>query len=336
MRIAIVNDLIIAVEALRRVVTSDKDYEIAWIATNGLEAVEKCIKDKPDESCRNALEEMSALKEATCSIMKECPCAILVVTATITGNAAKVFEAMGCGALDAVCTPVFNGDGLIDGGQELLKKIGTINKLIGTFNTGNKPKTPGKKLSPRTMPVLVAIGASTGGPKALSVILSQMPKKPGASIVIVQHVDVQYASGLAEWLGKQTQMKVILAREGMIPEKDTVYVAETNDHLVLGEDYAFNYTVEPRDYPFRPSIDTFFMSLKNYWPGKDVAVLLTGIGKDGANGLLELRNAGWYTIAQDKQTSIVFGMPKIAIELGAATEVLPIEKIKKSIYDNIH
>ena len=336
MRIAIVNDLIIAVEALRRVVTSVKDYEIAWIASNGLEAVEKCSKDKPDLILMDLIMPVMDGVEATCSIMKECPCAILVVTATVSGNASKVFESMGCGALDAVCTPVFSGDGKIEGGQELLKKISTIKRLVGTFKTGNKTKPPGKKQSPRTMPPLIAIGSSTGGPKALSVILSQMPKNPGASIVIVQHVDAQFASGLADWLGKQTQMKITLAREGMLPEIDTVFVAETNDHLVLGEDYAFHYTVEPRDNPFRPSIDTFFMSIKDHWPGKDVAVLLTGIGKDGANGLLELRNAGWHTIAQDEQTSIVFGMPKIAIELGAAVEILPLEKIKKSISDHIH
>ena len=335
MRIAIVNDLKMAVEALRRVITSVPDYEVAWIALNGAEAVEKCSNDKPDLILMDLIMPVMDGVQATCAIMKKCPCAILVVTATVSGNATKVFEAMGCGALDAVCTPVFSGEGKIEGERELLKKINTIGKLVGIGKASINSNTKAEKILPGTVPPLVAIGSSTGGPKALSVILSQMPRNLGASIVIVQHVDVQFASGFAEWLNKQTTMEVTIAREGMHPEEDVVFIAETNDHLILDVDFAFHYTREPRDYPFRPSVDTFFLSIENHWPRKDVAVLLTGIGKDGAKGLLALRKAGWHTIVQDEHTSIVFGMPKTAIELGAAEEVLPLEKIEDSISEHI-
>jgi len=162
-----------------------------------------------------------------------------------------------------------------------------------------------------------------------------MPRKLGASIVIIQHVDAQFASGLAEWLNMHTELTVTLAREGLRPEEDVVFVAETNDHLILGKDCAFHYTIEPLDYPYRQSIDTFFQSIKYYSPRKDIAVLLTGIGKDGAKELLSLRQAGWHTIVQDEQTSIVFGMPKTAIELGAAQEILPLEKIKDVLVRHI-
>ena len=335
MRISIVNDLKIAVETLRRVITSVTDYKIAWVAFNGAEAVEMCRKDTPDLILMDLIMPVMDGVQATCTIMKNNPCPILVVTATVSGNASKVFEAMGCGALDAVGTPVFGKEGKIEGGEELLKKIHTIGKLVGAHNTilNVKPKT--ETISKPAVPPLVAIGCSTGGPKALSVILSHMPRKLGASIVIVQHVDIQFASGLAEWLNNQTELTVTLAREGKHPEENVVFIAETNDHLIIGDDLSFHYTVEPRDYPYRPSIDTFFSSIEHVWPRKDVAVLLTGIGQDGAKGLFSLRKAGWHTIVQDEQTSIVFGMPKSAIKLGAAREILPIEKIEDAIVTHI-
>ena len=335
MRIAIVNDMMMAVEALRRVVTTVAEYEIAWIANNGAEAVEKCAKDRPDLILMDLIMPVMNGVEATCAIMKETPCAILVVTVTVTGNASLVFEAMGCGALDAVTTPVFSPDGKIEGGDELIKKIATIGKLIDKDVESVKKESDFQK-RPEKLPTMVAVGCSTGGPKALSVILSGMPQKLGASIVIVQHVDVQFASELAEWLNEQTELTVTLAREGMYPEENVIYIAETNDHLIIGADSAFHYTVEPRNYPFRPSANTFFSSLNKHWKRKDVAVLLTGIGKDGAEELLELRMAGWHTITQDEQTSVVYGMPKAAAELGAAVEILPLEKISDSIVRQVN
>ena len=336
MRIAIVNDLKIAVEALRRIITSEPVYEIAWIAYNGAEAIERCREDTPDLILMDLIMPVMDGVQATCTIMKENPCAILIVTATVSGNAPKVFEAMGCGALDAVGTPVFGTNEKIEGGEELFRKIRIISKLISKNNeTPEKKLVTEEQISLLTVPPMVAIGCSTGGPKALSVILSSMPPKVGASIVIIQHVDFQFASGLAEWLNNQTELKVTLAREGMYPEEDVVYIAETNDHLILSNDCTFHYTIEPKDNPYRPSIDTFFQSINNHWPRNDIAVLLTGIGKDGAVGLFSLRQRGWDTIVQDKKTSVVFGMPKTAIEIGAAKEILPLEKIEEALMRNI-
>jgi two-component system, chemotaxis family, response regulator WspF len=121
----------------------------------------------------------------------------------------------------------------------------------------------------------------------------------------------------------------------MTPEVNTIYIAGTNDHLVIGSDLAFHYVVEPKDNPYRPSVDAFFLSIVQHWPGKGVAVLLTGMGRDGAQGLLELRKAGWHTIAQDEKTSVVYGMPKAAAQIDAAREILPIEKIAEAVMRQI-
>ena len=148
-------------------------------------------------------------------------------------------------------------------------------------------------------------------------------------------MDVQFAPGLATWLNNQTPLAVVLAQEGMRPAPDTVLVAGTNDHLVIGADLACHYTPDPRDYPYRPSVDAFFLSLEHYWPRPGLAVLLTGMGKDGAQGLAALRQAGWHTIAQDKETSVVYGMPAAAAELDAAIEILPIGRIAAAIGQRI-
>ncbi len=332
MRIAIVNDLAMAVEVLRRVVVSDAAHRVAWIAVDGAEAVEKCAQDTPDLILMDLIMPVMDGVQATKAIMQRSPCAILVVTAAVAGNAAKAFEAMSFGALDVTATPVFAG-GEISGGQELLKKIANIGMLIACEAPPARPQL-GAQGGGSGCP-LVAVGASTGGPMALVSMLAGMPRDLAAAVVVVQHVDVQFAAGLAEWLDGQTELQVMLAREGEAPQPGRVYLAATNDHLIVGSDLAFHYNREPAEYPYRPSVDTFFSSLAHHWPGKHTAVLLTGMGRDGAAGLLELRRKGWHTIAQDEATCTVYGMPRAAREIGAAVEVLPLESIGAAVVGQI-
>ncbi len=330
MRIAIVNDLHLAVEVLRKVILSMPEYEIAWIAPNGLEAVEKCARDLPDLILMDLIMPVMDGVQATRAIMRETPCPILVVTATVTGNAPRVFEAMGYGALDAVCTPVFGANGVLAGGEELLRKIGMVGKLIGGTHP-NRHHADGPANEKRKPPLMVAIGSSTGGPRALATILSRLPENLDAAIVVVQHVDARFADSLADWLREQSKLPVTVIKDGAVPDAGAVYLAGTDDHLVLGSDRAFHYTPEPMNNPYRPSVDTLLFSLERNWPTKDIGALLTGIGRDGARGLLALRLAGWRTIAQDERTSVIYGMPKAAVELGAANEILPLEEIAGAI-----
>ncbi len=335
MKIAIVNDLALAVEALRRVVLSVPGHEVAWVARDGAEAVAQCARNLPDLVLMDLIMPVMDGVEATRRIMKATPCAILVVTATVAGHAAKVFEAMGFGALDAVCTPVLGRDGRIDGGNELLKKVSAIGRLIGKDAPVIDIAAPaggGRLAAPGP---LVAIGASTGGPKALASVLSALPARLAAPVVVIQHVDVQFAQGLAEWLAAQTPLAVSLAGEGAVIKPGRVYVAGTNDHLVVGPDLALHYTPDPREYPYRPSADAFFLSLLRHWPRPGVAVLLTGMGRDGARGLLTLRQAGWHTIAQDRASSVIYGMPRAAAELNAAVEILPVHAIAPAIIQQV-
>ncbi len=331
MRIAIVNDMSLAVEVLKRIVLESSVHKVAWIAKTGLEAVRKCEIDTPDLILMDLfMPEMDGV-EATRRIMYATPCPILVVTATMEDNAGKVFEAMGHGALDAINTPMMgSGEEARKSRDALLKKIGIIEKL--SVNSKTAPKKPrATKEAVAKVSSLIVIGASTGGPKALADVLSKMPQNLGAGILIAQHVDGEFSAGMASWLDEQSNIKIRLAEEGGSPLKGTALLAGKNDHLILKPNLNLSYTKEPLSTPFRPSVDVLFKSVAAHWPSMGIAVLLTGMGRDGAEGMKMLNRVGWHTIAQDEATSVVYGMPKAARDLGAASEILPIDRIASAI-----
>lgn len=332
MRIAIVNDLLIEIEILRKIIKNIESTELAWTATNGIEALEKINDDKPDLILMNLMMPVMDGSTATKVIMETNPCAIMIVTTSLNTNRTKVFEAMGYGALDVVATPLIDKSGKLIGGDDLVKKINTIGKLIN-YTSQFEKKSDSKNASNKVN--LVAIGSSTGGPKALSEVLSNLPENLNAAIVIVQHVDSKFADGLAEWLNRFSKIPVSIALAKTKPMNKHVYIAGTNDHLIIDSSGYFSYTPDPINYHYRPSVDRFFESLKENWSNKGIAVVMTGMGNDGAKGLLALKNAGWLTIAQDEASSVVYGMPKVAVEIGATELILNpreiAEKIKRTI-----
>ncbi len=337
MRIAIVNDMQMAIEALRRGIRTYSDHQIAWVAWNGEEAVQCCKDDPPDLILMDLIMPLMNGVEATRRIMAENPCPILIVTNSVNTNAALVFEAMGAGALDAIKTPILEGQGLKagEGFDGLLSKINTIYKL--TKNNAKKvvaaPAEKRVNTSSVTHCPLVAIGSSSGGPLALASVLSVLPVNFPAAIVIVQHVDQHFAKQLMLWLAEQSALPFALAKEGEVPQAGTVLVAGTNDHLAIGSNGKLLYTPNPREYVYRPSVDVFFESVAKHWHNRVIGVLLTGMGRDGAAGLLKLRQMGYHTIAQDKASSAVYGMPKAAADLDAAVEVLSISDIAGKLID---
>ncbi len=328
MRIGIVNDLRAACEALRRVVTSLPDHEVIWTANDGVEAIAMAKRDRPDLILMDLLMPHMDGAQATRQIMATAPCAILVVTATVSGNISLVYDAMGYGALDAVDTPMLGPAGEVTGAGALVEKIGTIAKLVGATVDPRRGRRAAQSSTP---PRLLVVGASTGGPKAVSDLLLPLPHDWNVAVIVVQHVDVAFAPGLAKWLGDRTGRPVRIIEHGQQPAAGDVLVAGTNDHLVLTKGRALEYRQEPREVFFRPSVDVFFDSVAEHWPQTGIAALLTGMGRDGAKGLLKLRSRGWHTIAQDEASCVVFSMPKAAIDAGAACEVLGIDQMSRVI-----
>lgn len=326
MRIAIVNDMPMTVELLRRIIAGISGCEVAWVAVNGLEAVEKCADNTPDMIIMDIIMPVMNGVEATRRIMTQSPCPILVVTASVDTNSSDVFDALGEGAIDAVNTPDSQGG---KDERDFIRKIMIIKNLviIDNYGIGKRKIHPTSAKTPTIPPHLVAIGASTGGPKALSDIFTEIPADINAAFIVIQHIDQRFAPGLASWLSSSCPLTVKIASTGDRPEKGKILLAGTNDHMILRSDGSVDYVTEPKHNPYRPSVNVFFSSLAEHWKHRGIAVLMTGIGHDGASGLLLLKNAGWLTFAQNRESCVVFGMPKAAIELNAAKEILSPQEI---------
>ncbi|HMN96397.1 MAG TPA: chemotaxis-specific protein-glutamate methyltransferase CheB [Phycisphaerales bacterium] len=366
MRVAVVNDLRIATEALVRSLRGG-GHEIAWTAADGVEAVERCAADRPDLVLMDLIMPVMDGVEATRRIMGGSPCPILVVTATVSGNATRVYEALGAGALDAVDTPVLGPAGDVSGAAPLLRRIELVARIAaetapaagGASAVSSPPQASAQQSalaapprsvrpqrpaaeaaphaggasrpqgSPPPLPPIVAIGTSTGGPQAMARVLGALPAPLPCAVVAVQHIGAPFAAGLVEWLGREIRRPVRLAEEGRTIERGTVLLPPGDRHLTVAPDGTLRTRSTPESL-HRPSVDELFKSLAAL-PNAGVAVLMTGMGSDGAAGLAALRSARWWTIAQDEATSVVWGMPQAAIRLGAACEVLPLEGIASAI-----
>ena len=335
MRIGIVNDLSLAREVLRQLVLSVSGHSVAWVAGDGDEAVKLAAADRPDVVLMDLVMPRLNGVEATRQIMKKSPCPVLVVTATIPGHYDLVMQAMGAGALDVVETPVFAQSGTVQNGEKLLARLTKLEAALnGTPGSGFfLPFRPTAAAS--DLPPLVLVAASTGGPDAVAAVLSSLPAHFPAALVVAQHIGAEFVQGLVQQLATRTPLPVRSAKAGDRPTLGTVLVAASNDHLEVTPDLTLRYTPNPRSYPYRPSADVLFSTAAALWPRPGLGVLLTGMGTDGADGLLRLRELGWHTITQDAATCVVYGMPKAAAERRAATEILPLAQIGPTIVAKI-
>lgn len=235
-----------------------------------------------------------------------------------------VYAALAAGALQCMRPPRLQPDGSVSGVRAWLEQIRKLEPLIAqpcaTLGT-----EPGGRPAP-----LVAIGASTGGPGALARLLESLPRQWTAALIIVQHIDDGFSSGLAEWLAVRSGLRVSLAESGTPIARGQVYVAPPGAHLGVSADQRFVRIPARAADLHVPGIDVLFESLLTQ-PRPGLAALLTGMGRDGARGLLALREAGWHTIAQSEASCAVFGMPKAAIGIAAAAEVLDLPDVASRI-----
>jgi two-component system response regulator WspF len=337
MKVAIVNDSKMAAEILRRIVAQLPEYTLAWTAYSGEEALQLCAQSRPDIILMDLVMPGIDGAETTRRIMQSTPCVILVVTATTIGNRDKVFEAMGYGALDAVNTPVLGPGQELGGAEPLIQKLRMVSRLVSPGNAsgagpGNKHVTS-RSRDTYDVPI-VAIGASTGGPQALAEVLSHLPQQFPAVVLVVQHVDQQFTPGLAGWLQHASKLPVVIAEQDARLSPGTIWIAGRRENLTYDNGFG-RYTPAPEDTIHKPSIDSLFYSLAKPHRATRVGVLLTGMGRDGAAGLLALRKTGALTIAQDAATSVVYGMPKAAADISAADEILPLSSIGPRICEAV-
>jgi two-component system chemotaxis response regulator CheB len=275
---------------------------------------------------------------ATEYIMAHCPTPILVVSAsTNRGELFKTYEALAAGAVDVLEKP--SGDESDTEWErrfvatvKLIARIPVITHVRGRLPALSRPRTRerNKQAPPasRQRYEVVVLGASTGGPGAILEVLRGLRQPFPLPILLVLHIGEPFGRAFAEWLDGQTEFSVSYARDGDVVKARTggVVMAPPDSHLVV-RDRRLRVTNDPPRHSCRPSVDVLFETVAREYGPATIAGLLTGMGRDGAGGLLAIRQAGGFTIAQDEATSVVYGMPREAVLLGAVERVLPLSRI---------
>ena len=335
-KVLVVEDSPVAREFIVHILSSDPEIRVIETACNGEKAVEFVRTNKPDVITMDIhMPKMDGF-EATRIIMETNPVPIIILSASWNPEEVeKTFLAMQAGAVAALEKP----PGL--GHPEYEKRIQEIVKTVKLMSevkvVKRRPRLREKKVFPppvepkvdkrREEINVIAIGTSTGGPPALQTILSGLSKDISVPVVIVQHIAKGFLSGMVEWLGKTTGFPIHIGKHNEYLLPGNVYIAPDGLHMGVGLDNRISLSKDDPENGLRPSVSYLFRSVANVFREKAIGVLLTGMGKDGAEELKLMRDRGAITIVQDKESSIVHGMPGEAIKLDAATYVMPIGMI---------
>ena len=271
--------------------------------------------------------------EATRAIMESSPVPIVLCsTASDPAEVATAFRAFEAGAVAVVGRPGAPSDPDFERlASEMLNMVRLMSEVKVVRRWPRKKVSPHKAPPTRTGVRLVGIGASTGGPPALQTILAALPKEFALPILVVQHIAKGFLPGLVDWLGQTTALQVQIASHGTEVRPGHVYLAPDDFHLEIGSEGRIHLTRERPESNLRPSVDRLFRSMAEHCGHNAIAVLLTGMGKDGAAALKALHDCGAHTIVQDRDSSVVHGMPGAAIQLNAAREILHVDHIADAL-----
>jgi two-component system chemotaxis response regulator CheB len=336
-RVLVADDSSTSREYLAYLLGRDPAIEVVGVARDGLEAVDQAQRLKPDVILMDVHMPRMNGYETTRKIMELIPTPIVMISASISmEEVATSFEALKAGALTVVDKPSGpDHPGHAESTRRLVETVKLMAevKVVRRWPRRERPAPPPSPplARPNRTIRLVAVGASTGGPQAVSQILARLPRDLGVPLLIVQHIAPGFSSGLVDWLGRATPLVVKLAEAGESSRQGTVYLAPDGFQMGIGTDGRIRLTAEAGEDGFRPSASYLFQSVAEAYGRSALGILLTGMGRDGATGLLKLREAGGPTVAQDEDTSVIFGMPREAIRLGAAQYVLSPEQISQMI-----
>lgn len=333
-RVLVVDDSAISREALRQALEVDPALRVAAEATTGEEAIALAQRVAPDLITMDLnMPGMGGLK-AIESIMRDRPTPIVVISErSSSGGVDLNYEAMSRGALELVPKAAVFGVT-----EQDVRRFAERMRLVAearTLGEVSRGAVPGTPLSSEA-PLVLGLGASTGGPRALARLLGELPSHFGLPIALVQHMAEDFFDSFVRFLGDATRKPVELASDGEFMKPGRVYVAPPRHELFIRPGLVMRLGPSPRDALISPSVDSLFFSLATTFKGRSLGVLLTGMGDDGAQGLLRMRRMGARTVAQDRQSSAVYGMPRAAVELGAAEAVLPLDDIAGWLVANEH
>src|SRR5579859_195297 len=335
-KVVIAEDSLTVRKRLVEIVEADPDLDLVGEAADGKEAIELCRRLRPDVMSMDMMMPLMTGLAATEYIMAHFPTPIVVVSASINrGELYRTYDALAAGAVDVV-------EKFVGGDNEEAEKAWESNylatlKLVSRIRVITHPR--GRLTTiPQALPAtpataeqkysVAAIGASTGGPGAILDVLNGLPDSFSLPILFVLHISEPFGTAFADWLDGQTGRRVSYAREGDLVSAAAgkVLMAPPGQHLSVREG-RLRLSLEAERHSCRPSVDVLFESIARDYGPAACATLLTGMGRDGAAGLLKIRQAGGLTVAQDEASSVIYGMPREAALLGAATHILPLSEI---------
>lgn len=342
-RVLVVEDSRSIRERLVELLSSDPQFEVVGAAEDGKMAIELCRTLRPDVMTVDMVLPVMSGLAVTEYVMAHFPTPILIVSSSFNrGDLYQTYDALAAGAVDVLDKGGANGtdedwDKRFLNAVRLVSRIKVITHPRGRLRSyGQASSSPpreakvsqrGRRGQMRDKLRAVAIGASTGGPGALSKILTSLPVGFPLPILIVIHIGEPFGKTFTDWLGSQSPHRVRFARDGEPLEmRPSVLVAPPDHHLLI-EDGMLRLSQGPERHSCRPSVDILFETVAKEFGSQAIGCLLTGMGRDGAVGLLRMREAGGITIAQDEPSSAVYGMPREAALIGAAQHILPLDEI---------
>lgn len=337
-RILVVEDSLTIRKRIIEVLSAEPDLEVIAEAGDGKAAIELCETLRPDVVTMDMMLPVMTGVSATEYIMAFCPTPILIVSAsTNRGELFKTYDALAAGAVDVLEKPLgTETDGAWE--RQLVSSVRTVSRIRVITHPRMRLHNQKCTVTPRSSPAedqprLVAMGASTGGPGAVLAILRGLPPSFPSPVLLVIHISEPFAAAFAEWLDGQVPLTVRYARDGerMASLSGGVVLIATPDRHLEVRGSRIELTSGPERHHCRPSVDVLFESVAREFGARAIGCLLTGMGKDGAAGLLAIRRAGGMTVVQDESTSVVFGMPGEAIKLGAAMDVVPLPEIAPAL-----
>ncbi len=330
-RVLVVDDSLTVRKHLVDAILADSSLEVLGEAADGQTAVQHCLRLRPDVVTLDMMLPVMSGLAATEQIMAFCPTPILIVSAsTNRGGLFSTYDALAAGAVD-----VLDKATGVEGDEAWASRLRAAIKLVARIKVITHPRARLTRSGPSVVGPrgadtgrVIALGASTGGPGAVAQVLQAIPAPCPLPILIVLHIGRPFGAALADWLDTQSSHRVSVAEEGisLAEAANRVWMAPPERHLVV-RGGSLHLTLDPERHSCRPSVDVLFESLAVEIGAGCAACLMTGMGRDGAAGLLAIRSAGGTTMAQDEATSVVYGMPREAALLGAAGRILPLGEI---------
>lgn len=341
-RVLLVEDSPVELAIIQKSLVGEPDIEIVGTATNGAEALPLVASLQPDVICTDYHMPVMDGLEFTQRVMAEFPRPILILSISVQpSQVSNILRMIEMGAVDVMPKPLAAQGGVqhIDG-KHLAEKIRILRGVhciplrshrLSELTSSTPGGAEASNGEGQGFPKIICIGSSTGGPQALYRILPHLPKNFPVPVVCAQHISAGFLSGLVEWLGVQSALKLGVASTGDRPVAGKVYFAPEGRNLRFTAQGTLEVVEpEPTDI-YLPSVDVLFRSASQYYKNGAVGVLLSGMGSDGVSGMQAIQAQGGKTLAQDEATSVIFGMPGAAVSAGVAQDVLPVDLIAPAL-----